>query len=76
MVVWREHADAMGRARFSKMALDAGVEERRVRLSERFGEAIASVLDGVFKDLGLSADQERRAPDIVQRALLAMERTV
>ena len=78
LTAWvRVQQESMERlARFSKMALDAGVEERRVRLSERFGEAIASVLDGGFKDLGLSADQQRRAPDIVQRALLAMERTV
>jgi SAM-dependent methyltransferase len=75
LTVWvRVQQESMERlARFSKMALDAGVEERRVRLSERFGEVIASVLGGVLEDLGLSADQQRRAPDIVQRALLAME---
>lgn len=39
-------------ARMSKMATDAGVEERRVRMAERVAEQLVSVLRGVVSELG------------------------
>ena len=56
----------------AKMALDAGVAERQVKLAESQGELIATALRGILKDLGLSAEQEALAPDIVRRHLRAV----
>lgn len=49
------------KARFAKMALDAGVEERRVRVAEKEAELIARVIKAVLDDpeLGLAAPQRQ-----------------
>lgn len=60
-------------ARYSKMAIDAGVEERRIRLAERWGEDLAKVIRGILDDLRLSEEQIKRAPDIVRSHLVALE---
>jgi hypothetical protein len=39
-------------SRLSKAVLDAGVDERRVRLAEGQGELVAEVIRGVLTDLG------------------------
>ena len=62
-------------ARYSKMALDAGVEERKVRLAEQWGERLARLLHNVLEDLDLTPKQKKRAPEVIQRHLLGMERT-
>jgi hypothetical protein len=50
-------------ARYSKMALDAGVEERAVRLSERQTDLIAGAMLAVVAQLGsLSDDDRARVP--------------
>jgi hypothetical protein len=50
------------RASFSKMALDAGVEERRVRAAERQGAAIASAFERAVETvLGASLAADRRS---------------
>lgn len=56
-------------ARTCKMAIDAGVAERTVKLAENQGELIATALRGILKDLGLSAEQQALAPEIVTRHL-------
>lgn len=56
-------------ARFSKMALDAGVEERLVRVSEAIGETIAMAVRGILDDLVLSPEQKNNAPEIVRKHL-------
>lgn len=60
-------------ARYSKMALDAGVAERMVRLAERMGDVLAPAIASILEELGLSASQKKRAPDIVRTALTAIE---
>lgn len=62
-------------ARFSKMALDAGVDERRVRLAENMASQLAPVLQAIFKELGLTAKQKGKAPEIVERHLMTLETT-
>lgn len=62
-------------ARYSKMALDAGVEERRVRLAESMAMQLAPVLQAIFKELGLTDKQRDKAPAIVERHLVALEAT-
>jgi hypothetical protein len=60
-------------ARYSKMALDAGVAERMVKLAERMGDLIAPLLQGVLEDINLTPDQQSRAPEIVGRHLRLLE---
>lgn len=53
---WLERA-----ARASKLAIDAGVEERRVQLAERVGAVMVDVLRGVLDDIGLTEEQREAA---------------
>ena len=57
----------------SKMALDAGLQERQVALAERMGAIITSAIQTVTGELGLTRQQEARLPDAVKRALLELE---
>jgi hypothetical protein len=59
-------------ARVCKMALDAGVAERQVRVAEAQGELLASVIKAILTGLGLDKDQQDKAPAIVRRHLLAL----
>lgn len=58
-------------ARAAKLALDAGVEERQVRLEEHHGRGIATVLRGVLDDVrgllrdGLGPEFEGRAGELL-----------
>lgn len=66
--------DAVDRlAKYSKMALDAGVEERRVQLAENWGEDVARLLKGILGDLKLTPKQKERAPEIIRTHLLSLE---
>lgn len=56
-------------ANVCRIALAAGVEERRVRLAEQQGNLLASVIRAVLADLDLSPAQEARVPDVVPRHL-------
>lgn len=69
--IWiRSREKAMDRlVRYSKQALDAGIEERQVRLAERMGDLIADTLQGVIDELELTPEQEERFPAIAQRRL-------
>jgi len=52
---------------YSVAALKAGVEERRVRIAENVGQALADAIRGILSDLGLSDDP--RAPGVVRKHL-------
>lgn len=68
------HQQALDRlAKFSKMAIDAGVAERHVRVAERYGEVIARLLDGVLGDLDLTPAQLKKASTVVPRHLTLLE---
>lgn len=60
-------------AKFSKMALDAGVAERQVQVAERYGEMLATLISGILGDLALTKAQQKKAPAIVTRHLQALE---
>lgn len=60
-------------AKYSKMAIDAGVAERQVQLAERYGEMIASLIGGILGDLKLTKAQKDAAREIVPRRLQALE---
>lgn len=52
-------------ARFSKMAMDAGIDERQARLGERQAEILAAVVLAVVGQLGLSDTQRARVPALL-----------
>ncbi len=56
----------------SRTALDVGLEERRVRIVEQVGEAVATALRGVLTELGVPLD-DPRTQEIVVRHLRALE---
>jgi hypothetical protein len=62
-------------ARIAKMALDAGVQERQVRLAERYGEMLANLLMTIFGDpeLALTTKQERVLPGLLRRHLVVVD---
>ncbi len=55
-----------------KAAIQAGVEERRVRLAEQQGQLLASVIRAILDDLGLSAEQQAKVATVVPRHLRAV----
>lgn len=70
--VWLEmyHTERTHLARVCKMALDAGVAERQVRVAEQQGELFAGAIRAILTDLGVMGDP--RAPEIVRRHLMAL----
>jgi hypothetical protein len=60
-------------AKYSKWAIDAGINERRVRLAEMYGESLARVLQGILQDLELTPVQREIAPNIVARHLAQLD---
>lgn len=67
----REYEQALERrAKFAKMALDAGVAERQTYLAEQQGEMIADVIRGVLLDLDVFNHPD--APAVVRRHLAAV----
>jgi hypothetical protein len=62
-------------ARVAKACLDSGVAERQVKLAETYGAALANLLRAVFNDreLGITAAQRERLPDVLRRYLGALE---
>jgi hypothetical protein len=73
--IWiRARQDALERlAKYAKMAIDAGVAERHVRVAERYGELLADLVGGILTDLELTADQQKQAPSVVRRHLELFE---
>lgn len=60
-------------AKYSKMALDAGVEERRVRVAEALGGQLGDLIGAILGELQLTAKQRELAPAVVHRHLVALE---
>lgn len=60
--------------RVAKAAVDAGVEERQVRVAEQAGAVLAEVLRAVLDDpqLGLTAEQRGVGGQVARRHLLAV----
>lgn len=63
----REHL-----ARVAKLAIDAGIAERHVRLAEQQGQLVAGVIQSILAKLDLSPEQRRLAPQIVRGELLSL----
>ena len=60
-------------AKHAKMALDAGVEERRIRLAEQIGAQFAMALEGIRKGLDLSPAQQAVWKQLVTTNMLAID---
>lgn len=75
--VWaRLQQDAIERlARVCKMALDAGVAERRVRLAERAGQQIAAAIERALEGMDLSNAQRAELGRRVSVELAVLEAT-
>jgi hypothetical protein len=63
-------------ARYSKMTLDAGVEEHTARLAERAGDLIAAALDEAIAPLGLTSGARGAVVERFAARLAALEATV
>ena len=64
-------------ARIAKMALDAGVAERQVRMAEKYGTQLAKVIQDIFMDAELALTPAQRAalPALLRRHLVAASTT-
>lgn len=71
-LVGLESAERDRVVRFAKVAHDMGIAEREVRLAEKQGELLASVIRNVLGDLDLTPLQQERVPDVVGRHLRAV----
>jgi hypothetical protein len=60
-------------ARFAKMAIDAGIDERRVRSAERMGDLVAALLETVFESLDVKPAERAKVLPIVQSRMLELE---
>jgi hypothetical protein len=58
--------------RVAKEAINAGIEERRVRLAEQQGSLLAGVIKAILGDLNLTPEQQGRVGEIVPRHLRAV----
>jgi hypothetical protein len=69
--IWiRARQDATDRlARYSKMAIDAGIAERQVRLAEQWGDIMVRAFRVLLDGLILTPEQKQRAPSLVRTAL-------
>lgn len=63
----REHL-----AKVAKMAIDAGIAERHVRIAEEQGRMLAAAIQKILGDLNLTPEQAAQAPKIVRRHLTAL----
>jgi hypothetical protein len=67
------HADALdARAKIAKMAIDAGLDERIVRLAEGQGEVIHRILTAALDAAGVAGEARTKAEEAVVRELVAV----
>jgi hypothetical protein len=69
--VWVQYRQQRERALIDACAdaMRANVDERLVRMAEMQGGRIVTALNGIFEDLGLSADQRALLPEVVPRRI-------
>jgi hypothetical protein len=67
VIAWNAERDR--HAKLAKMAIDAGVADRQVRLAERQGEMVGELLRIALRAAGVTGDQERDAYGAVRNHL-------
>ena len=70
ITMWGEERDRA--VRFAKLALDVGVDERQVRISEQQGAMLVKVVEATLSDLELSGAQRARGRELVAHHLRAL----
>ena len=66
--------DAMDNlVKYSKWAIEVGIDERRVRVAERVADVIAPLLSDLAVDLDLTDEQRRRLPMVIDKRLRVLE---
>lgn len=75
MNIWiKARASALDRlAKHSKLAIDAGIEERMVSIAENVGNRMAMAIEGILNQLDLTPDQIRKAPQAIRSQLMLLE---
>lgn len=68
--VYGEERDRLAKA--AKLAIDAGIDERRIQLEEDQGVLIAKAVTAILTDIGLTPEQKKNAPAIARKHLLAL----
>lgn len=63
------HQERQNLVKVAKQALDAGVNERKIRLAERQGEMMIAALNMAFEQLNLTVEQRRMLPSIMPNVL-------
>lgn len=78
MAMWQQtYGDWVDRAaKHSKLALDAGIQERQIKMMEETAVLLAQVVRGVLDGLDLSPAQRTKAPDLVRTHMLAIDTQV
>lgn len=61
--------------RYSKWAIEIGIDERRVRVAERVADVLTPLLTDLAADLNLTEEQRRLLPAVIGRRLRALEAT-
>lgn len=62
--------------RVSKLTIDAGIQERQVRLAEQQGMLLASVIRAVLERLNLTPDQHALVPQVVPTVIRELTASV
>ena len=68
---WNDERDRL--AKTAKLAVDAGVAEKQIRLIEQAGADIARLIEGILSDLRLTKAQEAIRMEVIRRHLLALD---
>lgn len=67
LTLYREERDHM--IRVSKLTIDAGIQERQVRLAEQQGLLLSSVIRSILAALNLSPEQHELVPQVVPQII-------
>jgi hypothetical protein len=71
LTMWDSERDRL--AKTAKLAVDAGVAEKAIRLAEMYGELLARLIKGILVDLKLTVAQDAISGEVVRRHLMAMD---
>ena len=69
--LWSEERDRL--ARTAKLAVDAGVAEKHIKLVEQAGQDIARLITGILDDLRLTRTQQAIRAEVIRRHLMALD---
>lgn len=69
-----EYVDRL--SKYSKMAIDARVDERLVAIAERTVDFMRPIFIAIFEDLELTEEQRKKAPEILRKHMAPLEEPV